>query len=186
MPVSVSVNRHESSFALMGRIVISAAFALLLAAPAAAQEQPANPFAARLLDAHNAARADAGVPPLRWSAQQAAEAQAWADHLAELARMEHSDRWDRNGAGENLWMGTAGRYSAEFMVGAFVAEAQHFRDGVFPNVSRTGQWRDVGHYTQVIWRDTQEVGCAVARGERDDFLVCRYFPAGNTYDQPVR
>jgi len=37
----------------------------------------------------------------------------------------------------------------------------------------------VGHYTQMIWRNTTEVGCAVA--ERDDrqILVCRYSPPGN-------
>ena len=82
-------------------------------------------------------------------------------------------------------MGYAGYYGADVMVSGFVAERQYFRNGVFPQVSTTGSWRDVGHYTQVIWRDTQEVGCAVARGETNDFLVCRYWPAGNVYNRSV-
>ncbi len=153
--------------------------------PQAARAERTNPFAERLLNAHNAERSQMGVPPLKWSPKLAGEAQQWAKYLAGQGRMIHADRNQRANAGENLWMGSAGDYSAEFMVGAFAAEKRHFRNGTFPNISRTGQWRDVGHYSQVIWRGTQEVGCAVARGARDDFLVCRYWPAGNFYGQKV-
>ena len=152
-----------------------------LAAPLAAQQDRINPFAARLLEAHNSARDDVGVPRLAWSAELARDAQAWANHLARQGRMEHAGREARRGRGENLWMGHAGTYGAETMVGAFVDERRYFRNSTFPEVSTTGKWQDVGHYTQVIWRDTQQVGCAVARGRQDDFLVCRYWPAGNTY-----
>lgn len=158
---------------------------LALAMPASAQRERINPFAERLLDAHNEARDDVGVPRLQWSHRLARDARAWAEELARQGRMVHQPRADRNGQGENLWMGYAGYYGAETMVGAFVAERQHYLNGNFPHVSRTGQWRDVGHYTQVIWRDTREVGCAVARGRENDFLVCRYWPAGNIYDRPV-
>ncbi|MCB2065055.1 MAG: SCP-like extracellular [Erythrobacter sp.] len=167
--------------------VASAALALIaaLSVPSAAQEARINPFAQRLLAEHNQARDAVGVPRLAWSARLAGEAQQWAEHLAQQGRMEHSSREGRGGAGENLWAGTAGRYGADRMVGAFVAERQYFRNGMFPRVSTTGNWSDVGHYTQVVWRETQEVGCAVARGEQWDFLVCRYWPAGNTYDRAV-
>jgi len=30
-----------------------------------------------------------------------------------------------------------------------------------------------------MWRDTRAVGCAIARGAREDVLVCRYSQAGN-------
>ena len=65
------------------------------------------------------------------------------------------------------------------MVGAWVREKQFFRPGVFPNNSTTGRVEDVGHYTQLVWRATTEVGCAQASSEREDILVCRYAEAGN-------
>ncbi len=170
-----------------GRVVTVAlsAFAaiIVIAVPSAAQRS--NPFAIELLEAHNEARDAVGVPRLAWSNRLAREAQEWAQELARQGRMVHADRSNRNGAGENLWMGSAGRYSAQTMVDGFIAEQRHFTSGTFPQVSTTGNWRDVGHYTQVIWRDTREVGCAVAPGEHYDFLVCRYFPAGNVYNQTV-
>ena len=170
-----------------GRVVTAAlaAFAAICAIAAPLAAQRVNPFAMELLEEHNRARAAVGVPRLAWSNRLAREAQAWAEELARRGHMVHADRSTRNGAGENLWMGSAGRYSAQTMVDGFVAEQRHFTNGTFPQVSTTGNWRDVGHYTQVIWGETREVGCAVARGATYDFLVCRYFPAGNVYNQTV-
>lgn len=161
---------------------ISAAAALAAAAvatPLAAG--PENGFAAQLLLHHNVERKRLGKPPLAWSSRLAGEAKQWADHLAEDDRLEHASADERGGAGENLWMGSAGAYSAGEMIGAFIAERRLYRAGIFPDVSSTGNWRDVGHYTQVIWGETREVGCAVAKGRSNDVLVCRYWPAGNTY-----
>ena len=142
-------------------------------------------FAARLLDAHNVERRRVGVPDLRWSAKLAAEAQAYAVKLAARQRLVHASRAERDEAGENLWAGTAGLYSAEQIVGTMIAEKRDFEPGVFPQVSRTGAWRDVGHYTQIIWRETRDVGCAVVPGGGQDWVVCRYWPAGNIYGQRV-
>lgn len=172
-----------------GRIIAAFGAAIAVAClsvpPLSASDERPNSFARQLLEAHNDARDDVGVPPMQWSQRLARQAQDWAEVLASEGRMRHTTQAQREGAGENLWMGAAGYYGADVMVGAFVDERRYFRAGTFPNVSTTGQWRDVGHYTQVIWRDTREVGCAVARGRDNDFLVCRYWPAGNTYDRPV-
>jgi len=172
----------------LGASFVAAVLAALFGttvAHAAASESFARPasFAERLLIAHNRERDRVGVPRLMWSAKLASEAQAWADDLARTNRFEHSQQ--RNDAGENLWMGPAQRYSAEQMISGFTDEVRYFRAGQFPNVSNTGSWHDVGHYTQLIWRGTQQVGCAVSRGQRNDVLVCRYFPAGNVIGQRV-
>lgn len=139
------------------------------------------------LEAHNAARAEFGVPPLHWDRELAAEALVWARVLAREERLRHSPQDSRNAQGENLWMGTAGAYSPESMIAGFVDEQRYFRSGQFPRVSTTGNWADVGHYTQIVWADTRSVGCASASGRRFDVLVCRYWPAGNvmgTYISP--
>ena len=65
------------------------------------------------------------------------------------------------------------------MVGLWLAEKKDFRQGPIPSVSRTGRFEDVGHYTQIVWKDTDRVGCALAQGARDEMLVCRYRTAGN-------
>ncbi|MEP5939004.1 MAG: CAP domain-containing protein [Erythrobacter sp.] len=175
------------------KLTIAASAALGLAAMGAivspavqADERPENRFAAELLDAHNDERVRFGASRLRWSPKLAQEAQQWAVTLAGEGRMRHASNDERGGAGENLWMGTASRFPASYMVGAFIDEKQYFRAGTFPQISTTGNWRDVGHYTQVVWPGTQQLGCAVARNRKDDFLVCRYWPAGNTYGVDIR
>lgn len=133
----------------------------------------------RILSTHNKARAEVGVPPLRWSPALAASAQTWADHLAASGRFEHAPENPQTPQGENLWAGTRGRFAPEAMAAAWIAEKQHFRPGLFPDNSKTGRVEDVGHYTQLVWRETREVGCALASGRREDVLVCRYAEAGN-------
>ena len=137
--------------------------------------------ARRLLDAHNRERARLRLPALRWNRNLEREASEWGRVLSRRGRLEHASRQIRNGTGENLWMGTAGVWDVETMVHGFIDERKHYRHGNFPNISRTGNWADVGHYTQVIWRDTREVGCAVVTERGWDVLVCRYWPAGNVW-----
>jgi Cysteine-rich secretory protein family len=160
-------------------------------APVEATALPPQPFPpvsdmsfdARLLAMHNNERQRLGIGSLAWSSDLVAEAQEWANTLAQRQVFEHS--YDRNGTGENLWMGTAGYFNAEDMIGGFVDEVRDFQPGTFPNVSRTGNWEDIGHYTQLIWPETKKVGCAMSRGGGVDFLVCRYWPAGNVMGQRV-
>lgn len=83
-------------------------------------------------------------------------------------------------------MGTRSAYSYEEMMTPLVDEVRFFRPGLFPSVSDTGDWTDVGHYTQIVWPSTTHVGCAVASNETDDFLVCRYLPAGNMVGEYMR
>lgn len=165
------------------RATISALLAITgLAASVPAQ---ADERASTWLAVHNEERAEFGVLPLRWSDDLAAEARVWAEVLARDEVMRHSTPDERGRTGENLWMGTAGYYTAEQMIGHFADEKQFFRVGRFPDVSTTGDWGDVGHYTQIVWPGTREVGCATARGETYDFLVCRYYPSGNRMGQQI-
>jgi hypothetical protein len=136
-----------------------------------------------ILAAHNKYRTEVGVPPLKWSIYLANRAQAYANYLASKLLFEHSKV---KGEGENLWRGTSHRFSFTQMIDSFGREKQYFKYGVFPNVSNTGNWIHVGHYTQVVWRNTRRVGCAGTDG-RDGYyrLVCRYYPAGNIMNERV-
>lgn len=160
--------------------------ALLSTAPAVAGAQSfAAQFPARVLAAHNAERARIGAPLLAWDNALGSGAAAQAQQMAMTGMFEHSNRQARRGIGENLWMGTHGAYSVEAMVGAWASEKRDFVPGIFPAVSRTGKWSDVGHYSQMIWPETTRIGCALAATARVDYLVCRYAPAGNIDGRPV-
>ena len=162
--------------------VVSIVFA---AATAAAPAVSPTDFVKAILDAHNRARAEVSVPPLVWSDKLAREAATWAAHLAERGRPQHSDRKDRGDEGENLWVSTAGSYTPSEMVQSWDDEEKDFRYGPFELAGNArGPQPVVGHYTQIVWRDTREVGCAVATTRTGwDILVCRYSPQGNLVDE---
>lgn len=136
----------------------------------------AAPVAARLLAVHNRERGALGAPPLTWDEALEGDARRWAQELARSGRFDHAKQDDQ---GENITMGTRGGYTPEDMVRGWIAERTLYKRGRFPDVSRTGTWSDVGHYTQLIWGTTRRMGCAIASNARHDYLVCRYHPPGN-------
>ncbi|MBV9930377.1 MAG: SCP-like extracellular [Alphaproteobacteria bacterium] len=170
----------RGGLARIGRI--AAAAGLALAAPLlAGGTGRLDHLDARLLAAHNRERDALGLAPLAWDAGLARDAAAWAAELARRGEIEHEEEVGDadTSEGENLWQGTTGGFAPEAMVGLWIAEKKDFRPGPIPAVSRTGRFEDVGHYTQLVWRATDRVGCALARGARDEMLVCRYRTAGN-------
>jgi hypothetical protein len=152
--------------------------------PAAVRQETGN-IAERILAVHNRERAAVGAPALAWDAALAASAAAYAPQLAQLPTLAHSPRETRPGQGENLWRGTGGAFGLDEILGTWVGERRLFRGGTFPYVSTSRHWSDVSHYTQMIWPTTTAIGCAFHRGQRWDYLVCRYSPAGNVAGQRV-
>lgn len=140
----------------------------------------------RLLEAHNVERQSKNLPRLKWDSGLEANARSYAEHLARSGKFEHSQNTPGQPLeGENLWRGTAGAFAPERMVGLWIAEKRHFVRGRFPDTSATGDVADVSHYTQIIWRQTNKVGCAIAHGDEKEVLVCRYSRPGNVVGQPV-
>ena len=170
-------------------IVLAAACSTLaLAAPAsgaATLSVDDQGFIARMLVIHNRERAAVGAPPLAWDPMLAQSAASYGPALASLGRLQHSPRETRPGQRENLAMSSSGYLDDGQLAGLWVAEKNQFTPGLFPNVSRTGYWKDVAHYTQMVWKGTTHVGCALYRGGGNDFLICRYSPPGNADGKPV-
>jgi uncharacterized protein YkwD len=132
--------------------------------------EPDAALAHDILAAHNEIRANVHVPPLRWSDRLAAHAQEWADHLLHEKQFYHRPRPI---FGENLFEIAGGHALAVDVVSAWASEA---RDYSYRANTCSGV---CGHYTQVIWSHTREVGCAVARDSRQEVWVCNYDPPGN-------
>ena len=156
-------------------------FVALCAGVMVAQTALAAPLSekqkAELLSAQNKYRTELGEPALVWSDKLAEVAQSWAEHLAhEVHAMKHSGAI---ATGENIATWPAGHATLTRLVQIWGAEKQYFVDEVFPDVSRTGGWQAVSHYSQLVWRKTTDVGCGFATGGGQDYLVCQYNPMGN-------
>jgi len=162
-----------------------------LIAGAAAVAQPAphgatGAIAERILAAHNAERAAVGAAPLLWDATLAEHAAAYGPELASLRRLVHSPREGRPSERENLAMAWHGTLSPEAFVDMWSRERRLLVPGsyLFPGISRTGNWQDVAHYTQMVWPTTTHVGCAIYPADWD-YLICRYSPPGNKDGKPM-
>jgi uncharacterized protein YkwD len=139
---------------------------------------PPDPASAQVLAIHNLQRSEVGVSPLRWDRQLADNATAYAQRLASGQSQSHASRAGRETEHENLSLGFRNATPGQMMQN-WLREKRNFKPGVFPDVSLTGNWRDAGHYSQMIWPTTQRVGCGTARGPQWAYLVCRYSPPGN-------
>lgn len=144
-----------------------------------------DPTSSRILDLHNGTRAELGLAPMRWDYGLACQAISYGPTLARYDAPVHSPRTGRETSRENLLQALPGT-PVDRMVGVWTAEQKHFIPGIFPNVSSTGNWVDVGHFTQIAWPTTTSVGCGVQRGiGKYDWLICRYAPPGNRDGTPL-
>jgi pathogenesis-related protein 1 len=131
---------------------------------------PAANISQEMVAAHNAVRSRVNVPPLSWSDKLAAAAQQWAGTLIARKQFEHNPK---SPYGENLFEIEGANAKPADVVNDWASEAKDYDYA-------TNKCRKVcGHYTQVIWRDTKEVGCGVARGGNREVWVCEYNPPGN-------
>ncbi|NVJ08040.1 hypothetical protein HUW63_22710 [Myxococcus sp. AM001] len=142
-----------------------------------------------MLAAHNAARRDvspAATPALEdltWDEQATRTAKAYA------ARCQFSHNPDRGNLGENLTAASSSAMGAQGVVQGWVDEAAHYDHAA--NTCASG--KVCGHYTQVVWRGTRALGCAVQEcttnspfGDRFPnwtLWVCNYAPPGNYVGQ---
>ena len=130
------------------------------------------------LGVHNALRRDVGTPPLVWSDDLARHAARYAGHLAARnCRLRHDD----SPQGENLYAAWESpellpKQPLEDASLAWGEEITAYRGQPIGQ----GRFTEYGHYTQMIWKDTREVGLASARGRNGCIVVvARYLPAGN-------
>jgi len=133
-----------------------------------------------MTEAHNFWRFRVGIPPLSWSASVASSAQAWADHLTHDCLFEHSG----SSNGENLYATSeTAVVEAEESVLAWASEREFYDFGTEVSGSNFSSF---GHYTQVVWEDSTQVGCAVSINPSCGFgqvWVCQYAPPGNFIGQ---
>jgi hypothetical protein len=125
------------------------------------------------LEAHNRVRAKYGVPPLRWSNKLARYARRWSSLRRFDCVLMHSPA---SPYGENVFWGSGRDWRAADAVASWAGE------------SSTYDWRSqvcypgqvCGHFTQLVWNDTEFVGCGRAECFAGGvFITCSYDPPGN-------
>jgi len=143
---------------------------IALAGTSGAQSRVGEGLERDMLAAHNAVRARVGMPPLGWSGRLAAHAKGWADTLLARRQFVHTPN---SPYGQNLYEIRSATASPAQVVNAWASESRNYDYA-------SNRCRGVcGHYTQIIWRTTKQVGCAVARGGGREVWVCDYDPPGN-------
>ena len=154
---------------ILGTLYVVLCMTLALVVPVAHAE-PLFLSCKPSLDAHNGYRAKHCVPPLMWSVQLASSAQQWANRCD----FNHDDQTPH---GENLFWGTSGAYSPQAAVAAWYEEIAEYKFSA-PDFSE-----QAGHFTQVVWRGSKQLGCGMATCRGNHFWVCRYSPPGNVTGQ---
>ncbi|KAG6554282.1 hypothetical protein Mapa_004198 [Marchantia paleacea] len=138
----------------------------------------AQSVASQYVDPHNAARREVNVPDLKWDQDLAQFAQNYANSQASKndCRLTHSD----SSYGENLYWTSANSSPPSDAVAAWVDEKKDY----FISSNSCNEGKVCGHYTQVVWKSSQRVGCASASCPGGGtFVGCNYDPPGNYVGQ---
>ncbi|XP_043278108.1 uncharacterized protein [Venturia canescens] len=143
--------------------------------PSVRRSGPPKEFIDLCLGTHNFYRARHGVPPLKLSKQLCKTSQDWANILATRGRLEHRANIEY---GENLYCMWSSNpktiVSGDEPVNEWYAEEVQHQYAKEPTTLKTG------HFTQVVWRDSTELGVGMARNRNGEvYVVCNYNPAGN-------
>jgi uncharacterized protein YkwD len=146
----------------------------------------------QLLDMHNAHRRTCGAPALSWSWAVADSAQTWANGC-HTKKSNSSSFCHQNVAAKDVpECGTFPRTT--------YGENLHWGESVTPETADKGWWAneirkynfgtpvysdEVGHFTQMAWRTTTQLGCAKSVCGKNTLWVCRYEKRGNVGVTPA-
>ncbi|KAM3861054.1 cysteine-rich venom protein-like [Diretmus argenteus] len=134
-----------------------------------------------IVDKHNTLRRDvqptaSNMLKMSWNSEAAANAQRWANTCSMNHSPASSRKISTSGCGENLYMANA-KNPWSNAVQAWYNEVKDWRYG-----KGSFNGGEVGHFTQVVWYRSNQVGCAVAycpNAKYKYFYVCQYCPPGN-------
>ncbi|CAN8030152.1 unnamed protein product [Ixodes persulcatus] len=147
-------------------------------AAAGASEDP-SVYSDECRERHDYYRTKHGVPGLKNDDDLRLLAQDWADHLAAQPEGTPLQHRPDNQYGENI-------FSAWSSDPSYTIDAQAPVDSWYSEIkdydyANPGFSSKTGHFTQVVWKSTTNVGCAISKAASRAayFVVCNYDPPGN-------
>lgn len=137
--------------------------------------------AALILNHHNKVRATLGIPPLTWNPEISSYAQEWANYLVTNNKNEIAHRsWLGKNVkryGENIFWGLP--YDYYNVLSASESWYSEIEEYIYQPITDSNI-QETGHYSQMIWNTTKEIGVGIAKGTDGSIIVvANYFPAGN-------
>ncbi|KAK5814288.1 CAP domain-containing protein, partial [Linnemannia elongata] len=127
-----------------------------------------------VITAMNTNRAKYGAKPVLWSASLVPD----VTQYARMCKFAHSDAQSRYG--ENLHASIDPNTDMRSAMTSWMSEASKY------NYNQPGFSAATGKFTQVVWKNTTQVACGIARcpagtifAQPSTFIVCRYTPPGN-------
>ncbi|RMD43316.1 hypothetical protein DV735_g1875, partial [Chaetothyriales sp. CBS 134920] len=150
-------------------------------------DQPASySYAKPIIDAHNIHRANHSVVNLKWNTTM----EQTAKQISETCYYGHSSKAGDGIYGQNIGAGFAAQNVAAMVGDAMYNDEIELYPGPYGNEPDMTTFESWGHYTQIVWSDTTDVGCwttdcsatglaNVASGVGQQFTVCNYYPPGN-------
>lgn len=133
---------------------------------------------------------------LQWNDELAKIAQRWADQCPEYHDENRMSPDFADEPGQNMadiWTSYEADVDLEQRIGDWYAEIEHFPSQNVDSFSEDGATGVIGHYTQLVWAETEYVGCGLINYKDQDqpdlmfryTLVCNYYPPGNVLELPV-
>jgi glioma pathogenesis-related protein 2 len=172
--MEVLMRRHH---AILFRVILSLITGANIDASAHGHLDLAG-FRAAALKQHNIYRAKHGVPPLVLSSQLNDVAQRYAEQLARTNQLVHSDNTQ---LGENLYAFRSSGQAPprpEAVVDRWYSEIQKY------NFDKPGFHTGTGHFTQLVWKTSKELGMGIAQAADGTwYVVANYSPPGNISGQ---
>ncbi|XP_039264931.2 uncharacterized protein LOC120340676 [Styela clava] len=127
--------------------------------------------------AHNAYRKAHGVGPLEKDPDLTKEAQHWAEQLTKIGKLEHSDK---DGLGENIAYRSGRPFNGFIISKMWYDEVDDYSF----SMNKSANGRPVGHFTQIVWKNTEKAGFGVSTAPNGRIYACgNYTSQGNVGGQ---
>ena len=127
------------------------------------------------LKKHNELRKQHGSEPLKLSEDLNKIAQEYAEILAKINEIKHSNnKYKGYDLGENIFCCSGTEIQGDNMTLSWYKEINDY------DFNNPGFISGTGHFTQLIWKETEEVGFGFSQSKNGIYYgVANYFPAGN-------